>query len=81
MSLSVQTKQGWIQTFVIVVSLVGTIMWVFSDVKATATNALEKANEARSDIKTINWNVYETKLAVSRMETIIEERLPSKKKD
>lgn len=82
-------KQGWLQLVLQLIVIVGSGFLAFSSLSARADTALEKATEAKikaaeveSDMKTLLKELalqrLDTNTEMTRIRTILEERLPKK---
>lgn len=81
-----QTRQGWIQTVVILIGLLATILLTFSRLDAKADDALKTAGRAEGVAADSIRRAQEVKDSIAplreelvRIRTILDERLPGVK--
>ena len=71
-------RQGWIQTSVILLGLLSTIVLFYSKLDAKADVALDKASRAELKAEAVEKDVGAAKEELVRIRTILDERLPKK---
>lgn len=73
-----QTTQGWLQTFVIIVTFIagGALAWGKLD--ALASKALETATRAEVKAEDVDKRSHDAAQELVRIRTILDERLPKK---
>ena len=69
-------RQGWIQTSLILVGMVTTVMLTFARLDAKADDALKTATRAESKAASVESQSNAMTLELTRIRTVLEERLP-----
>ena len=73
-------RQGWIQTTLILVGMVTTVLLTFAHLDAKADEALKTATRAETKAQTVEQQSNEMTNELTRIRTILDERLPQKVK-
>lgn len=73
-----QTRQGWIQTAIIVGATMGSVFLAYGKLDARADKALDKATNAENKAAEVEKNQNSANLELVRIRTLLEERLPKK---
>ena len=70
-------KQGWIQTGVLLVGMIATVLLTFSRLDAKADVALSTAVRAETKAIEVDDRTHDMKNELTTIRTILDERLPN----
>lgn len=71
-------RQGWLQVGIQSLVILAAIAGMYFKLEARADNALEKASNAEAKAATVENRVNDATIELTRIRTILEERLPKK---